>query len=69
MRAAPLSGSSSFVIDGLPAGDYRAIAVAAHQVSAWQDPKFLERAAPLATRFTLQWGESRSLDLTLAVIK
>jgi hypothetical protein len=69
LRAAPLSGSSSFVIDGLPAGDYLAIAVGATQVSAWQDPKFLERAAAVATRFTLQWGEERSLDLSLAVIK
>jgi hypothetical protein len=69
LRAAPLSGSSSFVIDGLPAGEYLAIAVPAQQVSAWQDTKFLERAAALATRFTLQWGESRSLDLSLAVIR
>jgi hypothetical protein len=69
MRAAPLSGSSSFIIDGLPAGDYMLVAVAAHQVSAWQDPKFLERAAAVATRFTLQWGETRNLDLSLAVIR
>ena len=69
LRTAPLAGSSSFVIDGLPAGDYLAIAVSAAQVSAWQDPKFLERAAALATRFTLQWGEERGLDLSLSVIK
>jgi hypothetical protein len=46
-----------------------AIAVSAQQVSAWQDAKFLERAAAVATRFTVQWGEARSLDLTLAAIK
>jgi hypothetical protein len=69
LRAAPLSGSSRFVIDGLPAGDYMAIAVSAQQVSAWQDARFLERAAAMATRFTLQWGETRSLDLTLAAIR
>ena len=69
LRAAPLSGSSNFLIDGLPAGDYMAIAVSAQQVSAWQDAKFLERAAALATRFTLQWGEARTLDLSLAVIR
>lgn len=69
LRAAPLSGSSSFMIDGLPAGDYLAIAVSAAQVSAWQNPQFLERAAALATRFTLQWGEERSLDLSLSVIR
>ena len=69
MRVAPLSGSSSFVIDGLPAGEYMVVAVAANQVSAWQDPKFLERAAAVATRITLEWGETRSLDLALAVIR
>jgi hypothetical protein len=69
LRAAPLSGSSNFVIDGLPAGDYMAIAVSAELVTAWQDARFLERAAAHATRFTLQWGESRTLDLALAAIK
>jgi aromatic ring-opening dioxygenase catalytic subunit (LigB family) len=38
-------------------------------VTAWQDARFLERAAAHATRFTLQWGESRTLDLALAAIK
>jgi hypothetical protein len=69
LRAAPLSGSSNFLIDGLPAGEYLAIAVSVQQVSSWQDARFLERAATMATRFTLQWGEARSLDLSLAVIR
>lgn len=69
LRSTPLSGSSSFIIDGLPAGDYLAIAVPASQVSAWQDQKFLERAAASGTRFTLQWGEVRTLDLSLVTVR
>lgn len=69
LRAAPLAGSSSFSVDGLPAGEYMAVAVSTAQLTAWQDPRFLERAANAATRFTLQWGEARTLDLTLAAVK
>jgi hypothetical protein len=69
LRGVPLAGASSFLVDGLPAGDYFAIAVSPSHLSAWQDPKFLERAAALATRFTLAWGEDRALDLQLAVVR
>lgn len=69
LRSVPLSGSSSFLIENLPAGDYMAIALSASQLSSWQDPRFLARAAAQATRFTLQWGEERALDLALSVIK
>jgi hypothetical protein len=69
LRSAPLSGSSSFVIENLPAGDYMVIALPAGELSAWQDPRFLARAASAATRLTLQWGDERSLDLPLSVIR
>ena len=69
LRSVPLSGSPSFLIENLPAGDYMAIALSASQLSSWQDPKFLTRAAALATPFTLQWGEERGIDLPLSVIK
>lgn len=63
LKSAPLAGTSTFSLTGLPAGDYFFIAVASTQVHAWQDPAFLEKAAAVATRVSLAWGESRQVDL------
>jgi hypothetical protein len=48
----------------LPAGDYYVIAVDARHGRAWQDPALLARLAPLATRVVVDWGETRTLDLS-----
>jgi hypothetical protein len=69
MRSAPLAGTSKFSIRGLPAGAYLVLAVDPSLVSAWQDPAFLEKAAALATRVVLEWGDTTALDLPLARIK
>jgi hypothetical protein len=57
--------NSRFVFRGLPAAEYRIIALRAVH-DEWQDPEFLQqiwfRAAPL----TLVEGDSRSIDLTLS---
>jgi hypothetical protein len=69
LRGVPLSGTPAFLVDNLPAGDYFAVAVNLSQLGAWQDPRFLDRAAALATRFTLDWGEVKTLDLSLVAVK
>jgi hypothetical protein len=51
----------------LPAGDYFVAAVGEDQVSAWQDPEFLRRAAAVATRVSLDWG--RTTTSTLRVVE
>jgi hypothetical protein len=63
------SSRGTFTLPSLPAGEYFLIAVGDSQLSAWQDPKFLEAAAPLATRVTLDWGDTKAIDLTLRTIK
>lgn len=63
LKSAPLVGTSTFSLNGLQAGDYFLIAVPSTQIHAWQDPAFLEKAAAVATRVSLSWGESRQVDL------
>lgn len=63
------AGAGAFSIPALPAGDYFVIAVDGALADAWQDPKFLERAAPVATRVTIAWGETKTVDLVQAAIK
>lgn len=51
-------------VRGLAPGAYYAVAVP-ELPDEWGNPELMERLEPLAERFTLAEGESRSLDLTL----
>jgi hypothetical protein len=55
-----------FKLSNLPAGAYYAIAVEYVAQGEWSDPEWLARAAKKATRFTLDEGSARTLDLKLA---
>jgi hypothetical protein len=55
-----------YKMSSLPPGDYYALAVAQRMNTAeWTDPDFLENAARTAVRFSLQEGDTRTLDLKL----
>jgi hypothetical protein len=69
LQSTPLAGTSKYTIRGLPAGAYLLIAVDPSLVTAWQDPAFLDKAAALATRISLDWGAALTVDLQLARIK
>jgi hypothetical protein len=36
--------------------------------TAWQDPKFLAAAAPLAARVTIEWSEAKTIDLNIVQV-
>ena len=55
-----------FKFSNLPPGAYLAIAVEYVAQGEWTDPEWLARAAKKATRFTLDEGAPRLLDLKLA---
>jgi hypothetical protein len=57
-----------FRLRGIPAGDYFVVAVDASQLNAWNDPAFLEKAAAVAARVAIRWGETVRVDLPLARI-
>jgi hypothetical protein len=54
-----------FRITSLPAGSYFAIAVEYVEQGEWRDPEWLARASRTATRFTLDDGGTKTLDLKL----
>lgn len=58
--------SGHFRISELPAGSYFAIAIDADVAVDWTDPEWLGRAAKTATRFTLEEGATKRLDLKLS---
>ena len=55
-----------FKVSELPPGAYFAIAVEYVPQGEWRDPAWLERASKNATRFTLDEGATRTLELKLA---
>jgi hypothetical protein len=69
MQAATTEAATGFQMRGLPAGEYFFVAVDRSLMNAWQDPAFLERAAGLATRVSLQWGDTQSVNLSLSRIR
>jgi hypothetical protein len=54
-----------YKLSHLRAGDYLVVAIDESQSQAWQDSRFLEAAAAVATPITLHWGVASVLDLTL----
>jgi Carboxypeptidase regulatory-like domain len=55
-----------FRITNLPAGSYFAVAVEYVPQGEWRDPAWLERVSKDATRFTLDEGATKALDLRLS---
>jgi len=54
-----------FKFNNLPPGGYYAIAVDYVAAGEWTDPDWLEHMRPKATRFTLDDGKTKTLDLKL----
>ena len=54
-----------FELKSLPAGGYYAIAADYIAQGEWGDPEVLERLKAKATKFSLDEGESKTLELTL----
>ena len=63
MRTARTSPSGSYLISGLPSGDYRVIAMSEDFAVEAREPAFLERLVALGTSIALRDGEKRTLDL------
>lgn len=54
-----------FVVPDVPAGEYYLVAVEEGLGGYWTDPAFLEAASKVATRVSLQWGETKIQDLVV----
>ncbi|OFW08102.1 MAG: hypothetical protein A3H96_22170 [Acidobacteria bacterium RIFCSPLOWO2_02_FULL_67_36] len=69
IRSVAVSSAGTFRSADLPAGDYYLIAVDESEANAWQDPRFLLAAQPLATRVSVDWGETKTEDLRLVRVR
>ncbi|HEX4566539.1 MAG TPA: carboxypeptidase-like regulatory domain-containing protein [Vicinamibacterales bacterium] len=65
LASARADQQGQFRITGLPAGSYNAIALEYVDEGEWRDPDWLARAAKTATKFTLDEGGTKTLDLKL----
>ena len=69
LRSVAVSTGGSYTITRIPAGEYFVIAVNESHADRWQDPEFLARAAPLATKVSVPWGAVVTQALTLRDVK
>jgi hypothetical protein len=60
------SRSGTFLVSGLPPGEYFIVAVSDAVAGNWQEPAFLQRLARIATRFTLTPGQNLTQTLSTA---
>ncbi|HEX7779503.1 MAG TPA: carboxypeptidase regulatory-like domain-containing protein, partial [Vicinamibacterales bacterium] len=69
LRSVATSTAGAFTLRTLPAGEYYLIAVDGDLIDAWKDPAFLAAAARLATRISIDWGETKTQDLVLQQVR
>jgi hypothetical protein len=67
MRAVMADSAGAYRFTNLPAGDYYMMAIdhadAGADANAWRDPAFLDYAHQFAERVSLEWAETKTLDL------
>ena len=61
------SSTGSYQLMSLAAGDYYLVGVARTDWDAYTDPAFLASLVPLATRVSLDWGDTRTVDVPFVV--
>ena len=69
IRSSAGSTRGAYTLRGLPAGDYLIVAVDDDLLTRWKDPAFLEAASRIATRMSIAWGDTKTLDLTVQEIR
>lgn len=63
IRSARASATGEYNFASLLPGDYYVVAIPDDQAADWQDAKFMESLARLATRVTIDEGEKKTQDL------
>ena len=59
------SKQGTYVLQGLPQGEYLVVAVTASQRDAWQDSRFFPAVAGQAARASVDWGATQAVNLTM----
>jgi hypothetical protein len=69
VRSARVASDGTYRFVNLPADDYLVVSLAGALPPDWQDPKFLQKIAPLGTAVTLADGEKKSQDVQTRQIR
>ena len=69
LRTVTTNNTGAFRFQSLPAGEFFAIAVQTDLADGWPNPAFLEKLSRLATRLSVDWGDIKTQDLRLSVVK
>ena len=69
IRTTGTGTNGTFRFRGLPAGDYYVVAAPGTRLSTWMEPGFLQRAAAVATRTTISWGQVTNVSLRLTDVR
>jgi hypothetical protein len=69
IKSMSASSAGTFRFSPQPAGDYFVVSVPGHDIDAWQEPDFFKKAAARATRLTVGWGETKTVDLRVTEIR
>jgi hypothetical protein len=69
MRSARTTRSGEYKLISLPPGDYYVVALPDEQAADWQDPKFMEMLARVATVVTIGEGEHRTQELVTREVR
>jgi hypothetical protein len=65
IKVTEVSSSGEFTFRNLPAGNYNVVAFPTSRTDAWREPGFFARAQPLSTRVDVDWGQEKSVTLTV----
>ena len=65
VRYLTASTSGQYSMENVPAGDYEVIAVSGPSDAVRVGPEFFRMAAPLASRVSLSWRQTTTVDLTV----
>jgi hypothetical protein len=68
LRVVSSAANGSFEQTALPAGEYFFAAVRAGELGDWRTPVFLSRMSSVGTRAAIDWGQTKTLDLTLVQV-
>jgi hypothetical protein len=69
LRETRSSTAGVFTVKGLPPGEYLAVAIDDAVAENWQDERVVATLRTLAVRFSLQSGESKTLNLKQSVLR
>jgi len=69
IRATTPAASGVFRLTTLPAGEYCVVAFDSARSRSWHEPGFFAQAQRAATRISLDWGKTATVDLPVVRIQ